>query len=482
MKKTLLLSVVASTMIMAGGDIAPVEPVVEAPVVASTWEWSGTAKLYYQTMDHDNYIAGVAGQDGNLGAGIVGRGNSLFDKWSSAADAGLQLRVANKNLAGTGIGFGAEMTGLATLGLVNSGLVSATMQTTNQAGVNYQGIPFTNPNGVSDLEGGYISKAYLTYAFGNTSIKVGRQALPKSLSPFAFSEGWNVFKNTFEAALVVNTDIPDTAIVLAYVTRGNGSLSDAGSIVAITSKPWLAGFSASPALLAPQDLGTWKDMGIGLLTVQNKSIAGLTVTGSYYYGSDYGNVDGLDVDILWGDIAYAPADFPVNVALQGGWIDPDLAGANVDKTSAWGAKIGGTVGPVSLSVAYSDVNSKANSLVGLDNAGTGVKTPLYTQMVLNQVFIDGRFSDSQTTEVKAVYKGLGGKLVAAYGMTNLEDGNRDYNEFDFIYATKFDTSIGKIGTKFMWMNQDFDGRHITGANPDTDDTNNVVRIIVSYDF
>ncbi len=35
MKKTLLLSVVASTMIMAGGDIAPVEPVVEAPVEVS---------------------------------------------------------------------------------------------------------------------------------------------------------------------------------------------------------------------------------------------------------------------------------------------------------------------------------------------------------------------------------------------------------------------------------------------------------------
>jgi len=34
MKKTLLLSVLASTMIMAGGDIAPVEPVVETPVAA----------------------------------------------------------------------------------------------------------------------------------------------------------------------------------------------------------------------------------------------------------------------------------------------------------------------------------------------------------------------------------------------------------------------------------------------------------------
>jgi hypothetical protein len=39
MKKALLLSVVASTMIMAGGDIEAVE-VVEV----SNWEWSGTAK------------------------------------------------------------------------------------------------------------------------------------------------------------------------------------------------------------------------------------------------------------------------------------------------------------------------------------------------------------------------------------------------------------------------------------------------------
>ena len=413
---------------------------------------------------------------------IVGKGNSFFDKWSSAADAGLQLRVANKNLIG-GFGFGAEVTGLATLGLVNSGIVSATMQTTNEADINYQGTNYP----VSDLEGGYISKAYLTYGFGNTSLKVGRQELPKSLSPFAFSEGWNVFKNTFEAALLVNTDITDTTIVLAYVNRGNGSLSDAGSIVAITSKNRLLGTEGKPAIMAPQDLGTWKDMGIGLLTVQNKSITDLTLTGSWYYGSDYGNVDGLDVNILWGDASYNSKDFPVFVSAQGGYIDPDLNGANFTRTSAWGAKIGGKIGPVALSVAYSDVNQ---GTLGLDNAGTGVKTPLYTQMVLNQVFIDGRFSDASTTVVKGVYKGLGGKFVAAYGMTNLVDGAPDYNEFDFIYATSFDTSIGKIGTKVMWMNQDFDGRPMSGKGKDVngdllngnDDTNNVIRLIASYDF
>jgi|GEM_PF-4000349 len=52
MKKALLLSVVASSMIMAGGDIAPVEPVVETPApVVSGWEFSGTGVVYYQTHD-----------------------------------------------------------------------------------------------------------------------------------------------------------------------------------------------------------------------------------------------------------------------------------------------------------------------------------------------------------------------------------------------------------------------------------------------
>jgi hypothetical protein len=89
MKKTLLLSVVASTMIMAGGDIAPVEPVVEAPAVeAAGWEFGGNAVVYYQTADkwYGDY--------------------SLFDQEASAADAGIQLRATNSDVfAGVGMGF-----------------------------------------------------------------------------------------------------------------------------------------------------------------------------------------------------------------------------------------------------------------------------------------------------------------------------------------------------------------------------------------
>ena len=46
MKRIVILSVVASTMIMAGGDIAPVEPVVEAPapVAASGYTFFNNVK------------------------------------------------------------------------------------------------------------------------------------------------------------------------------------------------------------------------------------------------------------------------------------------------------------------------------------------------------------------------------------------------------------------------------------------------------
>jgi hypothetical protein len=58
MKKTLALSLVVSTFIFAGGDIAPVEPAVvtpaPAPVAApaSNWKFSGQGVVYYQTRDN----------------------------------------------------------------------------------------------------------------------------------------------------------------------------------------------------------------------------------------------------------------------------------------------------------------------------------------------------------------------------------------------------------------------------------------------
>jgi len=377
MKKTLLLSVVASTMIMAGGSIAPVEPVVEAPAAAteaaapSSWDFNGQAVVYYQTVE--------AGQ------------GSLFEQANAAAAAGIQLGATTKNLIGP-IGAGVELSGLSSLRLEKD-VVSSLVQ-----------------SATGDLTGAEITQAYLTAGLGNTSIKVGRQQLPKSLSPFAFSESWKVFKNTFNAALLVNSDIPDTTLVYAYVTRSNSTLAP------------LANFSK---------INANGDM-VHMITAQNKSISGLTLTGTYYLAPDFTPAD--DLSVVWGDAKFTTGGY--SVALQGGSVlAKDALGAGSKDTTAFGAKVGASFGMFDTSVSYSTVDDGS---VPIHNLGTGVKTPLYTQMILNQARIK---SDNDTVVLRASAKALGGKFMVAYDMTTDNSAaENDSTELDVVYKT----NVGNI--------------------------------------
>jgi len=404
MKKTLLLSVVASTMIMAGGSIAPVEPVVETPAAveapaASAWDFNGQAVVYFQTVEAGN--------------------GDLFEQANNAAAAGIQLGATTKSLMGP-IGAGVELTGLSSVGLEQD-VVSKLMQ-----------------SATGDLTGAAITQAYLTAGLGNTSIKVGRQQLPKSLSPFAFSEGWNVFKNTFEAALVVNSDLPDTTLVYAYVTRSNSSKGPLSDFAKINANG---------------------DM-VHMITAQNKSISGLTLTGSYYLAPDFTPAD--DLSVVWGDAKFAMGGY--SVALQGGSVlAEDALGAGSKDTTAFGAKVGASFGMFDTSVSYSTVDDGS---VPIHNLGTGVKTPLYTQMILNQ----GRIkSDNDTVVLRASAKALGGKFMAAYDITTDNSAaENDSTELDVVYKT----NVGNVTllAGYVLVTQD-----------KAEDTN-VVRVWGRYNF
>ncbi len=418
MKKTLLLSVVASTLIMAGGDIEPVAvPVVEE--VVSGWDFSGQAVLYYQTSDDKG--------DG-----------SLFDEDDSIGNTGFQLRAVNKDVA-YGIGAGIELSGLAQFPFGTDGSHDGVAQSATW----------------SYSSAGWISQAYLTYGFGNTSIKVGRQELPKALSPFAFSEAWNVFKNTFDAALIVNTDITDTTLVGAYVRGANNSNYALHNFRSIHS-----------AYEHAED-------GVYMLTAQNKSVENLTLTGTWYYAPDM--VGGTDnVNILWGDAKYNAGAF--NIAVQGGMIMSDPLDDIDAETTAFGAKIGAKFNIVNVSVAYSSVDDGA---VPLHNLGTRIKTPLYTQMIANQNFIK---SDSDTFVVRASVKALGGNIGAAYNYSDV--GNNagaftsnqvvpagDYTEFDLTYKTKVFNDSTTLFAGYVYQDHDV-----------WDDNNNILRFWGRYNF
>ncbi|MBA1420300.1 MAG: hypothetical protein FAF03_05430 [Epsilonproteobacteria bacterium] len=403
MKKALLLSVVASTMIMAGGDIAPVEPVVEAPVVeTSGWDFGGKGVVYYQTNDTIG-ISGAATGD-------------LFSQEASAADAGIQLTATNKDLF-AGVGAGVTVNGLATLGLEND-IVSNVMQSV-----------------YGNLTGGWIAESYLTYGAGNTMVKVGRQTLPKSLSPMAYSENWNVFENTFDAALIVNSSLPNTTLVGAWVWQQNGNGMH-------------------------QDMATFGklngDRGVFMLTAQNKSISDVTLTGSYYFASEF--AAGNDLSILWGDAAYNAGGF--NLGVQAATLMSD---AFATDPVIWGVKVGTTLAGINLGAAYSDVQDTWAHQVG------GSTSAVYTTTALDQV---KPAANTWTNETKftlsASAAALGGNITGVFA--NSENDYSDYNEFDLVYSTNLTDSINLTAA---YVYADLDA---------LSDTINLVRVVGSYKF
>jgi hypothetical protein len=172
MKKGLLLSLVASTVLFAGGDIAPVEPVAEAPAAAC----------------NDFY--------GHVGAGVV------YQKTTAPASEVVSYGVAavlgvSKEIF-SGLTVGAELQGSITKGYnVTTSTSTATFNRAN------------------------LTQLNLGYTFCNTAIRVGRFSVDMGLSPLVFTDTnyFGMKDVTFDGAMIANTDIPDTVVYGAYIYR-----------------------------------------------------------------------------------------------------------------------------------------------------------------------------------------------------------------------------------------------------------------------
>ena len=382
---------------------------------------TGQAVVYYQTLSNN----GVNAPD-------------PFEQGTARANAGLQLNL-DADLK-NGFTFGSQINYLGTLGLEKN-LVSGTMQNTNGT--------IAENNIADDV---YLSQLYVAKKIANTNVKLGRQELPQALSPFAFSEDWNVFKNTFDAGLVVNSDIPNTTLVGAYVAKGNQN-----------------GVGANMSLYGDlrTNVGNVNDTAY-MVTVQNKSIPMATVTATYY---EVGQVAATtDADILWGDIAIASKDLPMglNFGIQGGQICPEIGAAK--DTKSFGLQAGiKPVAALTLTGAYTFVN---NGTVGVRNTG-GIKTPLYTQTILNQASL---YSDNETYLLKAAYSlGSAGTIIAQGTMT--EDGRdiaipKDMTDLELIYKVQ----AGGVDFLAAYVNQSWDDA------PAAFDSQDLIRLVARYNF
>ncbi len=139
-----------------------------------------------------------------------------------------------------------------------------------------------------------LGQAYLQGQFGKTTVKVGRQQLD---TPLAGSDDIRMIPNLFEAALVINSDVPSTTLIGGYVARmaGLDSVSDKSSRTQFQSM-------SRAALGGLVDSGDIKDKGVAVAAVVNSSVKDLTLQLWDYYAYDVLNA------------VYAQADYKLGLA------------------------------------------------------------------------------------------------------------------------------------------------------------------------
>ncbi|MFZ3053279.1 MAG: OprD family outer membrane porin [Sulfuricurvum sp.] len=129
------------------------------------------------------------------------------------------------------------------------------------------------PNGDNET---YLGEAYLQYKNGNTAFKAGRQKLD---TPLAGADDARMLPNLFEAYVLSNTDIKDTSLIAAHVTKfAAGTFANAynnqPAALSLTS-----GYSGLTN--ATNMVGSFENMGEYAI---GKNTDGVTVAAAIYSG------------------------------------------------------------------------------------------------------------------------------------------------------------------------------------------------------
>jgi len=373
----------------------------------SSKSFDGSASLFYGTNDAN---------DGDL-----------FNKGQSYGNAAVQLGgAASVGSCDTCVTLNYGLTGVTTMGLENT-LVGATWinHTLEDAiWIDTLNLSFHPLNGIS-----------------NTTMVLGRQALD---TPMVFSEGWNIAKNTYDAAVVVNNDIVDTTLVGAWVGRSN----NAGSGTALTVNA-TDGFSDNSfdSFLTPEGAYAF-----GAVT---KLIPMVTAQAWYYIAPTAANVTWLQAD---GEYA------GFGLGAQYAMLDAD----DDSDGSAYAVKIGYNYEGLGLSAAYSSVDAMTGTskALGFKNLGND-QSKLYTEAWWD--FDHVAESDTDSFNVTATYSAEG---IADLGVfyTNADHAtDPDLTELTVTAGRDF----GNLNLTAAYINTDIDGAA---------DTQNDLQLYAVYTF
>lgn len=407
---------------------------------------SGNAKLYYGTQNSD-----------------VGGSGDFFSKDSSYADFAAHLDLTTDLTKWISAGVGAQV--VTTLGAEHNVISNVWSGAHGLRDAN--GKTLAGGNRVNSSL--WIDEAWLSGNAFDTTLKIGRQALD---TPLAFTETWGIDKNTFEAAVLTNRSIVDTAIIGAFIGRSNGSSDERASTLG-------NGF-ANPRYIGTSGIGgsyvsgngrfsTFGTDGAYALGVINKSYKPLKLQAWYY-------------DIVNLAKAYwLQADLNSNGVLAGIQLVNTKADASSKDTTGYSAMLGYEIKDIAtIKGACSSVGD--GGALGVANSATGTswtiggQSQLYTEMWWNygNVSVQGSNSYSLTAEgeIGAKVKLLGG-IYHSNINNNIAATDRKVTEASFVASKSF----GSLDTALALIFADKDFADNTKDVKSTD-----VQLYLTYNF
>ena len=238
----------------------------------------------------------------------------------------------------------------------------------------------------------YLGEAYVQYKNGNTTFKGGRQKLD---TPMAGSDDARMLPNLFEAYVLSNTDIKDTTLIAAHVTKfaqgtfgrvyNGGVLSVTSGYSLVDSKTHVGEFVDMGSYAIGENTG-----GVSVAAAIYSGIPGLKLQLWDYYAQDILNAIYAEANYGW---SYANGVAPY-VAAQ--WISErdigsnSVASLNKVESDFVAAKLGVKVANFDLSAAVSHNSKDSDAAISGGTISPWGGMPAYTQgMVTRHQFMAG---------------------------------------------------------------------------------------------
>jgi hypothetical protein len=363
------------------------------------------------------------------------KSDSLFGQDNSFADTSVRIGVTGDLTKG--VSFGVTGYAVSALGLENN-LVSNTWTGAHTVG-----------NGVN--ESMWMGEAWMAATLGKTTAKVGRMALD---TPLAFSETWSVVPNTFEGAVVLNQDLPDTTLVGAWVGRGNGNNAGNTAAGVLFGYDNTSGLGVDGIMGKSGAFGSYADKGAYAAAIVNNSFKPLTAQAWYYNVLNVADAYWLQGDIDCQLVKGA------KIGAQYADISPKGSLDGVRDSKAYAFKLGYEgVQNLKVSVAYSKADKDGTLKVAntaTNNTG-GAQSKLYTEAYWNYGYVGA--PDARTYTLAGEYNAGVATVGAQYTDVKISDTNAQVvtkadgtkmKEFA-LYASK---SVGPVDATLAYYSTD----------------------------